>query len=150
MNNDIERESNFLDSKKYHIVGDSAFALKSWLLVPYKRTANGLTPSQKLFNRKLSVTRVCVEMAFGDLQNRFRRMQNIDAKGEKCVYITVTACILHNMCISNGDLPHRETVIDDVEEDDQNHSQTVQNPIASAIRKREAVRSILERQQRRN
>ena len=141
------KRSHYFESNKYHIVGDSAFALKPWLwhpvfhctasvmvfpppstearrlisaplvnhfvinplrnemkpwlLIPYKQNANGLSLSHKRFNRKLSVTRVCVGQAFGDLQNRFRRVQDIDAKVEKCVLITATACIFHNICISN-------------------------------------------------
>ena len=94
----------FLDSRRQHIVGDSAFPLKPWLQVPYKRDANaGLTPSQRIFNRKLSGTRVCVEQAFGDLQNRFRRLQDIHASVRKCVEFTVTACVIHKICIQNCD-----------------------------------------------
>ena len=40
-NDGIEKERNYFDSKKYYIVGNSAFALKPWLLVP--DGSNGLT-----------------------------------------------------------------------------------------------------------
>ena len=89
---------------RYHLIGDSAFPLKAWLLVPYKKTAAGLTRSQKEFNRRLSASRIVVENAFGDLKNRFRRCQDIYATIDKAVHIFVTCCVIHNICIRNGHL----------------------------------------------
>jgi hypothetical protein len=101
----IENQQRF-NYDRYHLIGDSAFPLKAWLLVPYKKTAAGLTRSQKEFNRRLSASRIVVENAFGDLKNRFRRCQDIYATIDKTVHIVVTCCVIHNICIRNGDLNH--------------------------------------------
>lgn len=54
---------------RYHIIGDAAFPVKSWLIPAYKKPAHGeLTPSQTRFNYKHSQTRIVVEHAFGDLK----------------------------------------------------------------------------------
>ncbi|XP_032798550.2 protein ALP1-like [Daphnia magna] len=94
------------DSRKYHLIGDSAFPLTKWCIVPYKRTDGGgqLSRSKKLFNYKLSSTRIVVEQAFGDLKNRFRRTQDLHQSIDRAVNIVVTSCVLHNICIRNGDI----------------------------------------------
>ena len=108
-----ENCADHFDQKRYHLVGDSAFVLKPWLLSPYKRSPTGLTQSQKRFNYKLSSTRIVVENSFGDLKNRFRRTQKINATISKAVNIVTTCCVIHNICITNGDLniePHVATL----------------------------------------
>jgi len=60
-------------SKNLHILGDSAFPLEN-LMVPYKATHN-LSEKEKLFNRRLSSTRVVIEQAFGLLLGHFRRLK---------------------------------------------------------------------------
>lgn len=70
-----------LDTVRYHLIGDGGFPLKSWLMVPYRQSGH-LSKYKKCFNRKLSSTRSVVERAFGDLKNRFRRCQNIEASIE--------------------------------------------------------------------
>ena len=92
------------DPQRYHLIGDSAFPSKSWLLPPYKKTLAGLSRARKKFNFKLSSTRMVVENAFGDLKNRFRRTQNINSTIKKAINIVTTCCVLHNICITNGDL----------------------------------------------
>lgn len=48
----------YFDPKTYHIIADSAFPLKSWLITPFKKLNGGhLSPAQKRFNKKLSSTR---------------------------------------------------------------------------------------------
>ena len=95
---------NHFNPNRYHIIADSAFPLKSWLLPPYKQPAGGLSQSQKRFNFKHSQTRIVVENAFGDLKNRFRRCQMINATIENGVNIAVASCVIHNICIQNGDI----------------------------------------------
>ncbi len=45
-----------------------------------------------------------VEHSFGELKNRFRRCQDVDAKIDKDVNIVVSSCVLHNICIQKGDI----------------------------------------------
>lgn len=95
------------NSNSYHIIGDSAFPLKPWLIPPYKKPRNGqLSRSQKRFNKKFTQTRIPVEHAFGDLKNRFRRCQDVKATIEHAVDIVVSSCVLHNICIQKGDILH--------------------------------------------
>ncbi|XP_071086577.1 uncharacterized protein [Haliotis cracherodii] len=84
---------------KYHLVGDSAYALKKWLMVPYKDHGN-----LKMAHLKQSQIRIVLEIAFGHLKNRFRRLKYIDSK---------IPCLLHNFCKY-----HDDDVPDSVESDD--------------------------------
>lgn len=61
-------------NRHLHILGDSAFPLLENLIVPYKAT-HLLSEKQKMFNRRLSSTRVVIEQAFGLLLGRFRRLK---------------------------------------------------------------------------
>ncbi|KAK2718518.1 hypothetical protein QYM36_005750 [Artemia franciscana] len=104
-------ESKFSNSGDYHIVGDSAFPLYPWLLVPFKssglnRNSSGSNPNRQIikYNKKLSQTRIVVEHTFGDIINRFRCCSNIYASVEKAVKIITASCVIHNLCIENGDL----------------------------------------------
>ncbi|XP_060848196.1 putative nuclease HARBI1 isoform X2 [Rhopalosiphum padi] len=90
-------------SKNLHILGDSAFPLLENLMVPYKAT-HILSEKEKLFNRRLSSTRVVIEQAFGLLLGRFRRLKVLEAKSIELMSLTVTsACILHNLALQNND-----------------------------------------------
>ena len=90
-----------------HIVGDSAYPLRTYLLVPYKDNGH-LTASQKNFNKKLNSTRVDIERAFGLLKCRFRRLKFLDMRSmEKIPIVIVAACVLHNMLL-NLDFPDEE------------------------------------------
>jgi hypothetical protein len=96
---------DLFDPRKYHIIADSAFPLKEWLITPYKKSdAQPLSPAKKLFNRKLSSTRMVIELIFGDLKNRFKRCTDVNTSIDRGVQIVVTCCVLHNICIQQGDL----------------------------------------------
>ena len=86
-----------------HLLGDGAYPLQNWVLVPYKDNGH-LTPAQKNFNRKLSQLRVVIEQAFGMLKGRFRRLQYVVVRDiENIVKVVVACCTLHNICILNDD-----------------------------------------------
>jgi DDE superfamily endonuclease len=131
-----------MDISRYHIIGDSGFPLKNWLLVPYKRTSAGLNRSHLKFNRKLSGTRSVVERAFGDLKTRFRRCLNIDAKVENAVNIIATSVCIHNLCIENGDFCRDSVSLNE----EGNHQQVCsEEQSVSGTLKREAIRAQLNR-----
>ena len=102
----LERSCNDLfDPRTYHIIADSAFGLKEWLITPFKkRNGQHLPQEKKLFNKKLSSTRMVIELIFGHVKNRFKRCTDINTSIERGVDIVVTCCVLHNICIQQGDL----------------------------------------------
>lgn len=83
------------------ILGDAAYPLKSWLLVPYRDNGK-LTPIQRNFNFVHAATRCTVERAFALLKGRFRRLKYLDMKHlEDVVQVVMTCCIFHNICLMN-------------------------------------------------
>ncbi|RLU21199.1 hypothetical protein DMN91_005572, partial [Ooceraea biroi] len=58
---------------EWHILGDTAYPLKKYLITPYKDYGN-LTEEQRNFNYKFCVCRVKIENAFGLLKARFRQL----------------------------------------------------------------------------
>lgn len=88
---------------KYHLLGDSAYPCKIWLLTPYKNFGN-LSRAQMKYNKCLSKTRVKIENIFGLLKTRWRILNYINVYSiERAVSIINSSCILHNFCILNND-----------------------------------------------
>lgn len=86
-----------------HLLDDLAYRLSTYLLVGFKN-AGQLTPQQQNFNHKLSQLRASIENAFGLLKGRFRRLKFVETvRLDLIVLLTITACILHNECILEGD-----------------------------------------------
>jgi len=83
------------------ILGDAAYPLKSWLLVPYRDNGK-LTAVQKNYNFVHAATRCTVERAFALLKGRFRRLKYLDMKHmEDVMNVIMTCCIFHNICLQN-------------------------------------------------
>lgn len=79
----------------YAIVGDDAFALRSWLMKPHPH--RGMTKEQRIFNYRLSRARRVVENAFGILSNRFRFLHKpMEVTPERAKKMIMCACVLHN------------------------------------------------------
>lgn len=97
----------------YAIVGDDAFALRTWLMKPYPN--RGLTRAKRLFNYRLSRARRVSENAFGILTSRFRCMSNSMLQLPENVKVIVMACcIMHNMLIDRNTFPNLdETDLED-------------------------------------
>ena len=80
----------------YFLVGDDAFALKTWLMKPLP--LRNMTVSQRVFNYRLSRARRVVENAFGITVNRFRcLLTTMPQQPETVSTITLSCCILHNL-----------------------------------------------------
>lgn len=109
-----ENRAEFLPNNTF-IIGDSAYNVSEWLISPFKNYG-AITQLQKDFNFKLSSTRMVIEMAFGLLKNRFRRILHFCELSNMnlIVNLVLAACVLHNICIIRND----ETIIDSVEIDD--------------------------------
>ena len=85
------------------IAGDSAYALRPWILTPY------LTPGdhrQRCYNNAHWRTRAVIERTFGLLKSRFRCLHKsggaLQYAPETACMIVATAAILHNIAIKHG------------------------------------------------
>lgn len=88
---------------KYHILGDGAYPIREWLIIPFKDYGN-LSAKEKQFNKMLSATRVLIENAFGLLKGRFRQLIEVDLRTvDKISKFIISCCVLHNLCIDNND-----------------------------------------------
>lgn len=86
-----------------HLVGDAAYPLKKWIMVPYRDNGH-LTNAQKLYNTKLSITRSVIERAFALLKGRFRRLKMLDMnRTDLIAQCIIACCVLHNLCLANSD-----------------------------------------------
>lgn len=110
---------------EYFLLGDSAYPALNWLVTPFKD--NGcLTEEQKIFNFKLSSTRMVIEHAFGLLKGRFRRLLHISNFDVNiCKKIIMACCILHNICITQKDDTDIAVVDDDNDCNQAEHSVNV-------------------------
>jgi len=96
-----------------HIIGDLVYKLSTYLIVGFKNTQK-LNNREKNFNYKLSQCRVVIENVFGLLKGRFRRLKYLETiRLDLISLLIVSACILHNICILNNDLP--EELVDEIE-----------------------------------
>jgi hypothetical protein len=85
----------------YHLVADSAFKLRSWMMKPYPHSKEQTMETK--FNNKLAVARVTIEMTFGQLKNRWRRLQDLDVDIKMAPKYILACCLLHNIGKERGD-----------------------------------------------
>lgn len=84
----------------YVIVADDAFPLKTYLMKPFQR--RNLSPTETIFNFRLSTARRVVENAFGLLSNRWRIFRSPMFLSPTKAKSVILACIvLHNMLRCN-------------------------------------------------
>lgn len=79
------------------LIGDEAFALKSYLMKPFPRRLSRLDQRRDKYNYRLCSARRVVENAFGILTKKWRIYKgSIEVKEETTIKIILTTCILHN------------------------------------------------------
>ena len=61
--------AKYFAEKGFFLVGDSAYAIRNFLITPYKNASPG-TP-EDMFNYYLSSCRIYIECAFGEIDQRF-------------------------------------------------------------------------------
>jgi len=80
----------------YFLIGDDAFALKTWMMKPF--STRNLSLEERIFNYRLSRARRIVENAFGILANRFQCLLTTLQVGPVAAKTLVMACVtLHNL-----------------------------------------------------
>lgn len=86
----------------YVFIGDGAFALSTHLIKPYPGN-HDLGSPKRIFNQKLSSSRVVVENVFGILASKFRVFRKpIALDADKVTLITMTCVLLHNYLRRRG------------------------------------------------
>jgi len=84
----------------FHVLGDSAYPLDSFIMTPYKNTGN-LTAEQRKYNAVHSSSRCCVERCIGLLKGKFRRLKNFDAQDDVLMCkLIVGSAVVHNIILS--------------------------------------------------
>ncbi|XP_067684846.1 putative nuclease HARBI1 [Haliotis asinina] len=79
-----------------HLLGDSGYPSKRWLLTPFLRPEPG---SQARYNRAHKITRSCVERGIGQLKRRFGVLHGeIRQSPERTCKIIMAGAVLHNIC----------------------------------------------------
>ncbi|XP_056016141.1 putative nuclease HARBI1 [Ostrea edulis] len=79
-----------------HLLGDSGYPSKRWLLTPFLRPNQ---PSQLNYNRAHKKTRSVVERGIGQLKRRFHVLHGeIRLSPEKACQVILSCAILHNIC----------------------------------------------------
>lgn len=124
-----------------HIIGDAAYALQKYVMVPFKNNGH-LTEAEINFNNYLCSARVMVERAIGLLKGRFRslldklHMRRIDLIPR---YI-IACCVLHNICILNEDFLDIPIIIEENinEFDIVQHNENEQD-VQGGLEKRNAI-----------
>lgn len=132
----------------YHLLGDSAYALATYMMVPFRDNGR-LTNEQVRFNVQHSSSRTVIERAFARLKGKFRRLKFLDImKLDLASDIIMTACILHNYILINdaldGDSDDDET--DEIQQDiDDNLASVERLPrVGNAVMKRNTIMSCLQ------
>ena len=92
---------------EFYLLGDSGYALHTWLMVPYPERI-GMTDQEVLFNFKHSGSRMIVECAFGRLKGRWRVLNDTQiCSPEFAAKVSLACAILHNLCNSRADSAFR-------------------------------------------
>ena len=113
----IEGVEMMYDGIYLYLIGDSAYALRPFLLCPYDKAQPG--SAEDVFNFMLSSNRIFVECAFGEIDRRFGifwRPLQFNLSKQRFI---IDACLrIHNFII---DFRIRENCDDEWEKDDENH-----------------------------
>ena len=85
------------------VIGDSAYPLLPWVMKPFTQP-NVDTAEKRAYNYRICRGRIVVEIAFGRLKARWRRlMKRNDMIVRNVPNVIAAACVLHNMCEIHGD-----------------------------------------------
>ena len=128
----------------YHLIGDSAYALQVYLMVPFRDNGH-LSALEKRYNKLHSSTRVDVERSIGLLKVKFRRMKHLDMQLISEIPVVISAaCVLHNFILLNAPVDDdTEEPIDYIREEPSESPPTGEMPAAAAVEKRMEIATSL-------
>ncbi|XP_052788853.1 putative nuclease HARBI1 [Mya arenaria] len=102
-------DNGFGGHEQFHLLGDSGYPSKRWLLTPYLNP-QGL--AQEAYNSH-KTTRSRVEKAIGQLKRRFGVLHTeITLSPEKACKVVIACAALHNLCKARG-IPFADNQDDD-------------------------------------
>jgi len=105
---------------QYHLLGDSAYPLRDYLLVPFRDNGH-LSRTEVKFNVAHSKTRCDVERAIGLLKGKFRRLKDLDMTATDYIpHVIFACCVLHNFIILENGVDEDDIVMSDSDSDDDN------------------------------
>ncbi|KAK3929165.1 Protein ANTAGONIST OF LIKE HETEROCHROMATIN PROTEIN 1 [Frankliniella fusca] len=100
---DLLRDQPEIISPDEHLVGDGAYTLTNFMMIPFPNNGH-LTEEQLNYNRRLSQCRVRVENSFGHAKGRWRRLKFLHARNRDIVVDHITASfVLHNFLVREGE-----------------------------------------------
>jgi DDE superfamily endonuclease len=137
-------ENMSAELQPYHLLGDSAYALTTYLVVPFRDNGH-LSQQQLRYNIQHSSSRTVIERAFARLKGKFRRLKYLDMSILRFVPIVITAtCVLHNFIICNDVDDDDDDCADDDDDDDDDDNPPLQaNVTSSATVKRNLLMAML-------
>ena len=93
------------------ILGDSAYPLQSWLMVPFQKAE--LTDEEQQFNKLHTSSRIIIENAFGLLKGWFRvLLKQVELETSNVDQVILTCCSLHNYCIKEKEEYPEDWLVD--------------------------------------
>ena len=103
----------------YHLLGDSAYALQDYLMVPFRDNGH-LTRIEKEFNKAHARTRVEVERSIGLLKGKFRRLKDLDMLNTRDMpHVIFASCVVHNFIIQENGADEDDIVMSSSDEEDE-------------------------------
>ena len=85
------------------LVGDSAYPLKNWLIMPFSNRGC-LLPEKRCFNENLCAMGSVIKRVFGLLKGCWRLLLKTIEQSHTSIPRSVTAAhVLHNVCMIQGD-----------------------------------------------
>lgn len=81
------------------LVSDVVLPCRPWLLAPYKGHKDGLSQEEYHWNFIQSLTRMCIERAFGMLKSRWKiLLKHVDVHLKNVPDLIFMCLVLHNIC----------------------------------------------------
>lgn len=127
-----------------HVLGDSAYPLKRYLMCPFRDNGH-LSAVQLKYNKRHSQGRAVIERAFGRLKLKFRRLMYLDMSRMDLIPKFIgTACFLHNFIILNTAEGDSDEELEQVTQDDDVGAQEegLQSDTAANVKRMEIADSL--------